>query len=135
MAPRRWECFVAVVDDDEAVRRALSRLIRSLGFEAETYAGGEDFLASLPARRPDCVVLDLHMPRVSGFDVQSRLKDSGLGIPTIVITGHDSPETRARALKGGASAYLRKPLDDKTLMDAIQHAVVGPPNRTGRTAG
>ena len=134
MAPRRWECFVAVVDDDEAVRRALARLIRSLGFEAETHACGEDFLASLSARRPDCVVLDLHMPRVSGFDVQAHLAESAPDIPVIVITGHDSPETRARALKGGASAYLCKPLDDQTLMDAIHNAVVGSPRRTGGSA-
>lgn len=134
MAPRQWECFVAVVDDDEAVRRALARLIRSLGFEAETYGCGEDFLASLSARRPDCVVLDLHMPKVSGFDVQARLTGSGLDIPVVVITGHDSPETRARALKGGAAAYLCKPLDDRALMDAIHGAVVGSPRRTGGSA-
>lgn len=134
MAPGRWECFVAVVDDDEAVRRALARLIRSLGFEAEVYPSGEDFLASLPSRRPDCVVLDLHMPKVSGFDVQARMAQSGSDIPIIVITGHDSPETRARALKGGASAYLRKPLDEQVLMDAIHNAVVGTPRRNGTSA-
>lgn len=134
MAPRRWECFVAVVDDEEAVRRALARLIRSLGFEAEVYPSGEEFLASLTARRPDCVVLDLHMPKVSGFDVQARMAEAGVDVPTIVITGHDSPETRARALKGGASAYLRKPLDEQTLMEAIHHAVVGAPRRNGTTA-
>ena len=134
MVPRGWECFVAVVDDDEAVRRALARLIRSLGFEAETYACGDDFLASLSARRPDCVVLDLHMPRVTGFDVQSRMAQEHLEIPTIVITGHDSPETRTRAMKGGASAYLCKPLDEQTLMDAIHGAVVGPPRSNGSAA-
>jgi FixJ family two-component response regulator len=134
VAPRRWECFVAVVDDDDAVRRALARLIRSLGFEAETYAGGDEFLASLPARRPDCVVLDLHMPTVSGFDVQARMAQEHLAIPIIVITGHDSPETRTRALKGGASAYLCKPLDEQTLMDAIHGAVAFPPRRNGGEA-
>lgn len=135
MVPRRWECFVAVVDDDEAVRRALARLIRSLGFEAETFACGEDFLASLSARRPDCVVLDLHMPRVTGFDVQARLAEDRAEIPVVVITGHDSPEARSRALKGGASAYLCKPLDEQTLMDAIHGAVIGPPSSNGGAAG
>ena len=133
MAPRRFECIVAVVDDEDAVRRALARLIRSLGFEAETYSCGEDFLASLSRRPPACVVLDLHMPKMNGFDVQNRMAETGLEIPTIVITGHDSPETHARALKGGASAYLRKPLDQQTLMDAIQHAV-GAPNGNGSSA-
>ncbi len=124
-----------MVDDDDSVRRALARLIRSLGFEAETYGCGEDFLASLSVRRPDCVVLDLHMPRVSGFDVQARMAQEHPPIPIVVITGHDSPETRVRALKGGASAYLCKPLDEQTLMDAIHGAVAGSPGRNGGAAG
>ena len=121
--PGRFECFVAVVDDDEGVRRALARLIRSLGFEAGVFASGEDFLAALATRRPDCVVLDLHMPKLSGFDVQARMAEAGLRVPVIIITGHDSPESQARALSGGASAYLRKPVDEKTLVDAIHEAV------------
>ena len=134
MNPRRWECFVAVVDDDEAVRRALSRLIRSLGFEAEEFASGEDFLANVATRTPDCVVLDLHMPKVGGFEVQARIAESRLHIPVIVITGHDSPETRARALGAGASAYLCKPLDGQALKEAIRSAVVGnqAPNGSAR---
>jgi FixJ family two-component response regulator len=125
---------VAVVDDDEAVRRALSRLVRSLGFEAEAFASGEDFLEALETRRPDCVVLDLHMPKVSGFDVQARMAEAGVRIPTIVITGHDAPETRTRALKGGASVYLCKPLDGQVLKEAIHAAVVGSPRQNGSAA-
>jgi len=131
MSPRRFECFVAVVDDDESVRRALARLVRSLGFEADVFASGEDFLAALLVRRPDCVVLDLHMPKVSGFEVQARMAEAGLTVPVIVITGHDSPEAQARALSGGASAYLRKPVDEQVLMQAIQGAVVGSPRSNG----
>ena len=119
-----------MVDDDEAVRRALSRLIRSLGFEADEFASGDDFLANVGTRTPDCVVLDLHMPKVSGFEVQARIAESGLHIPVIVITGHDSPETRARALGGGASAYLCKPLDGQALKEAIR-AAVGSPTTKG----
>jgi FixJ family two-component response regulator len=122
-----------VVDDDDAVRRALSRLIRSLGFEAETFASGEEFLAALETRTPDCVVLDLHMPHVSGFDVQARMAEENLHIPVIVITGHDSPEARARALGEGASAYLCKPLDGQALKEAILSAVVGRPTTNGST--
>jgi FixJ family two-component response regulator len=133
VAPRRWECHVAVVDDDEAVRRALSRLVRSLGFEAEAFASGEDFLAALEGRPPDCVVLDLHMPKIDGFEVQARLARSGLPVPVVVITGHDSPEAQARAMRGGAAAYLCKPLDERTLMEAIQCAVGGP-SRSGNRA-
>jgi len=134
MSPRRFECFVAVVDDDEAVRRALARLVRSLGFEAEEFSSGEDFLAALATRRPDCIVLDLHMPRVSGFEVQSRMVAAHTRIPVIAITGQDSPEAQSRALAGGASAYLRKPLDAQALMDAIRGAVVdGPKNGASPT--
>lgn len=120
-----------MVDDDEAVRRALSRLVRSLGFEAEAFASGEAFLAGLATRHPDCVVLDLHMPKVSGFDVQVRMAEAGLHVPVIAITGQDSPEAQARALSGGASAYLRKPVDGQTLLDAIHGAVLGPAKGNG----
>ncbi len=81
---------------------------------------------------PACVVLDLHMPKVSGFEVQARMAESGLRIPVIVITGHDSPEARARALGGGAAAYLCKPLDGLALRETIQTAVVGRPATNGR---
>ncbi len=131
MSPRRFETFVAVVDDDEAVRRALARLVRSLGFEAEVFSSGEDFLTALATRRPDCVVLDLNMPRVSGFDVQARMAEAHVRVPVIVITGHDSPEARARALGGGASAYLCKPLDGQVLREAIHAAVLGSSKKKG----
>ena len=73
--------------------------------------------------QPDCVVLDLHMPQVNGFAVQARLAETGSRVPVVVITGHDSSESRERALAGGAAAYLRKPVDDQALLEAIQQAV------------
>ena len=94
--------LVAIVDDEEPIRKALTRLLRSAGLDVESFPSGGDFLASLPNHRPDCVVLDLHMPVVSGFDVQTRLADSG--VPVVIITGHDSDETRARALAGRPAA-------------------------------
>ena len=134
MSLKRFECSVAVVDDDEPVRRALARLIRSLGFEAEVFSSGEDFLAALPTRRPDCVVLDLNMPGVDGFGVQARMAESRMRVPVIVITGHDSPEARARALGLGAATYLRKPLDADVLREAIREAVLGSPRSNGSAA-
>jgi len=116
-----------VVDDEESVRRALGRLIRSFGFEAELFASGSALLASLPAREPDCVVLDLHMPGIDGFETQLRLAKSGRGIPVVVVTGHDTPEAHSRAMASGAKAYLRKPVDQRTLFDAIREAVGWPP--------
>jgi FixJ family two-component response regulator len=117
--------LIAVVDDEEEVRRALGRLIRSAGLEIETFMSGADFLESLAHRRPAFVVLDLHMPGVNGFEVQSRLNEMPDPIPVIVITGRDTEESRQRALEGGARAYLRKPVDERDLFAALA-SVMGP---------
>jgi FixJ family two-component response regulator len=114
---------IAVVDDEEQVRKALQRLLRSAGMRVETFPTGAEFLDALRTSQPDCVVLDLHMPGVNGFEVQARLNQSGTRLPVVVITGHDTPESRARALTGGASAYLPKPVDDLMLLDAIVAAI------------
>ena len=118
----RSRLHVAVIDDDESVRRALSRLLRAANLDADTFASGRDFIDSLAAHVPDCVVLDVHMPGMNGLDVQLQLVRSGFRIPVVVITGHDEPQARAQCLAAGAAAYLRKPLDDVALLDAIHHA-------------
>ncbi len=115
--------LIAVVDDEGSVRRALGRLLRSAGLDAETFPSGDEFLETLPDHRPDCIVLDLHMPKVDGFQVQARLARADFRIPVIAITGHDTPESEARALKGGAVAYLRKPVDAETLLGTIAEAI------------
>ena len=119
----KFRPFIAIVDDEEPVRRAIRRLMDSVGFDVETFTGGEEFLASLERRRPDCVVLDLHMPKVSGFEVQSQLNRSHHPVPVVAITGRDTEETCERALAEGASAYLKKPVDDQALLDAIAAAI------------
>ena len=113
--------LVAIVDDEEPIRKALTRLLRSGGLDVESFASGSEFLESLSVQRPDCVVLDLHMPVVNGFEVQARLVE--FGVPVVIITGHDSDETRARALAGRPAAYLRKPVNDQVLLDAIELAL------------
>ncbi len=113
---------VAVIDDDESVRKALKRLLRAADLDADTFASGRDFLESLSAQLPDCIVLDLHMPSMNGLDVQQELARSGRQLPIVVVTGHDEPQARAQCLSAGASAYLRKPLDDEALLDAIHEA-------------
>lgn len=113
---------VVVVDDDESVRKALQRLLRAADLDADTFASGREFLESLASRQPDCLVLDLHMPGMNGLDIQRHLVNDGLQVPVVIITGHDEPETRERCLSSGASAYLCKPLDDQTLLDAIRRA-------------
>ena len=119
--PRR---FIAVVDDEPAVCKALERLLRSARFEVATFCSGAAFLASLSDRRPDCVVLDVHMPGMSGFDVQSHLVADPIGgIGVVIITAHDSSESQQRALAGGAVAYLLKPVDAEPLLAAIRAAI------------
>jgi FixJ family two-component response regulator len=113
---------IAVIDDDASVRKALKRLLRAANLDADTFASGKDFLDSLAAQVPDCIVLDLHMPGMNGLDVQQQLARSGLQLPIVVITGHDEPMARAQCLSAGAAAYLRKPLDDEALLDAIHRA-------------
>jgi FixJ family two-component response regulator len=116
---------VAIVDDEEPIRKALTRLLRSAGVDVESFPSGHEFLESLPDHQPDCVVLDLHMPVVNGFEVQDRLVE--FGVPVVIITGHDSDETRGKALAGHPAAYLRKPVNDQVLLDAIQLAMGRPP--------
>ena len=111
--------LVAVVDDEEPVRRALERLLKSAGIETEAFASGDALLANLERRRPDCVVLDLHMPAMSGFEVQRFLTAREPRIPVVVLTGQDTAESQERALAGGAAAYLRKPVDGDALLDAV----------------
>ena len=113
---------IAIVDDEEPIRKALMRLMRSVGLSVETFASGPEFLKSLDTRLPDCVVLDLHMPQMSGFNVQALLARKYAALPVIIMTGHDLPQARQRAMEGGASAFLRKPVHDRTLLNAISAA-------------
>ena len=116
--------LIAVVDDEEPIRRALCRLIRAAGFDVETFSCGVSFLASVEEQVPDCLVLDLHMPDMSGFDIQARTADLGHDVPIVIITGYDTPEARERVLAAGATAYLKKPVDADTLLDAIASALM-----------
>jgi FixJ family two-component response regulator len=115
--------LVAIVDDEESVRKALGRLVRSAGFDVQTFASGADFLHSLARTCPQCLVLDLRMAQMSGLDVQDALEAARANVPVVIITGGDSAESRQQTLDRGAKAYLRKPVDEATLLDAIQSAI------------
>jgi FixJ family two-component response regulator len=121
--PSKSGLRIAVVDDEESVCRALERLLRSVGFEVETFGSGAAFLESRGRWRADCVVVDVHMPGVSGCDVQARLTDAAQDVPVVVITGRDTDEARDRAMVAGAAAYLRKPVDDQTLLSTLAAAL------------
>jgi FixJ family two-component response regulator len=115
--------FVAVVDDEESVRRALIRLLRAANMDAESFASGEAFLESLDKFRPDCVVLDLQMPGLTGRDVQKRLLSMKINLPVILITAHDDVVTQQQSLSDGAANYLRKPLRGDVLVRSINESI------------
>ena len=117
--------LIAVVDDDNSVCKAVGRVILASDLDVATFTSGQMLLDSLPARRPDCVVLDLHMPGLSGIDVLHALAHAGWELPVIIITGRDQPETRTRCLTAGALAYLPKPLNHAELLQAIGKAIGG----------
>ena len=117
------EAVVYVVDDDPSVRRALSRLIRSVGLEAVTFPSAQAFLAYTPPDRPACLVLDVRLPGPSGLDLQSALSEAGRDVPIVFITGHGTVPTSVRAMKGGAVDFLQKPFNDQELLDSVQRAL------------
>jgi FixJ family two-component response regulator len=114
---------IAVVDDDEAVRKALARLLSASSFETRTYGSARDFIKSGPADLPECLVLDLHMPEIGGLDLQHLLRKAGISIPTVVITAHNEPGLLERCQSAGATTLLTKPLDQKALVGAIGAAI------------
>lgn len=123
MEEQRHRVAIAVVDDDVSVCKALQRLLHAAGFDVATFASGEEFCFSLESLRPECLVLDLRMPGMSGLDVLRFLDQSGFRMPVIVISGDSEPQIIAQCLSAGASSYLCKPFDDVALLSAIQRAV------------
>lgn len=115
--------IVFVVDDDDSVRRALSRLIRSVGLEVETFASAQEFLDRRPPDRPACIVTDVRMPGPSGLDLQEELIRAGRTTPIIFMTGHGTVPMSVRAMKAGAVDFLQKPVDEQLLLDAIHKAL------------
>ena len=115
--------LISIVDDDLSVRRALRRLVRSAGYSVETFASAREFLDSLPSGRTACLVLDIHLEGMSGFELQERMATDPAPIPVIFITAQDDAATRERARQTSASAYLRKPFDEQVLLAAIGRAI------------
>jgi FixJ family two-component response regulator len=117
--PRR----ISIVDDDASIREALKGLMRSVRFHAEGFASAEEFLASESFEDTACLILDVHLPGMSGFELQNRLNLEHRAIPIIFITAHVDEASRQRALKGGAADFLGKPVRRETLFKAIQSAI------------
>jgi FixJ family two-component response regulator len=115
--------WIAIVDDDPAVLKALSRLLRSRSFHAHTYTSAQKFIAALPAGLPMCLIVDLQMPEMDGLELHQHLTSSGMSIPTILITAHADAALQEQSQDGTVVASLRKPLQDEALFLAIDRAI------------
>jgi FixJ family two-component response regulator len=130
--------LVAIVDDEDAVRRALCRVLRASRLDAVQFASGYDLLADLGRHDVDCVLLDLQMPGLDGHETQVRLSAEAPALPVVVLTAQDCPRARERALQSGASAFLTKPVEGQVLVDTILGAIAraaGCAEQTWRDAG
>lgn len=111
---------VYLVDDDEAVRGALSLLLSTVGVKMTSFADPQAFLARVDDLAPGCLILDIRMPAISGLKLQEKLAERGVDLPTVVISGHGDIEACRRAFRNGAVDFLSKPIDEQDLIDAIQ---------------
>jgi FixJ family two-component response regulator len=113
---------IAVLDDEPRLRKALRRLLVAHGFAVVTFERGRDVMAALAVQPMDCLLLDLHMPDVTGFEVLEDMSTRRISTPVIVLTGHGGPDTAERVFSMGAVAYLSKPVDEAALLAAISEA-------------
>ena len=116
---------VFIVDDDNSVRRSLSRLLKAAGFSIKTFNSAQNFLDSYQEEEVACLVLDVRMPKMNGLELQKVLVESGAKIPIIFITAHEDSESRERAMNAGAIAFLRKPFEEQLLLEAICNVFEG----------
>jgi FixJ family two-component response regulator len=114
---------VHLVDDDEALRRALTRLLTSCGFRVRAYASAEEFLAAREPGQAGCLLLDLRMPGRSGLDLQGELERGGSPLPVVFLTGHADAHVRRVAAEQGAVAFLEKPAREPELLAALDRAL------------
>lgn len=111
---------VYLVDDDEAIRRSASFMLRTSGFVVKTYASGVELLAAGKALDPGCVLLDVRMPGMDGLEVQKALREQDIRLPVVVMTGHGDVSVAVQAMKAGAIDFIEKPFEKATLMDALE---------------
>jgi FixJ family two-component response regulator len=114
---------IYVVDDDPSVRRGLTRLLKAAGFKVRAFASGNEFLDYGKPNENDCVVADVHMPGMSGLELQEALLADDICVPIILITGRDDHGARTQARSAGAAGFFTKPFDDQALIDTIKFAM------------
>ena len=117
------QSMIYVIDDDASVRKAFARLLRSANLDAETFSSAEEFLSSPKQKENACIIIDIRMPGLTGFDLLERLVTERIRIPVIAVSAHDDAETREHAKELGAVSFFRKPVDDQALIDAIEWAM------------
>ena len=117
--------MVAVVDDDEAFRAALQRLLKSAGFSVRSFASAKEFLDCDQYRETGCLIADIRMPGMSGLDLQAKLNAEHCPIPIIFITAHGDETLRLQAVRGGAVKFLAKPFDSAILLESVRLALEG----------
>ena len=117
------EAVVFIIDDEVLIRDGIRSLIQSIGLRALTFTSAHEFMAAARPDVPACLVLDVRMPGLSGLDLQRQLRDSGIHIPVIFITGHGDIPMSVRAMKDGATEFLTKPVRGQDLLDAVQKAI------------
>ena len=113
------KALISIIDDDEAVREAISALMRSVGYTVVAYPSATDFLASVHLTNTSCLIADVHMPQMTGVELHSRLIQSGNATPTVLITAYPDDSVRVRALNDGVVCYLSKPCDDDVLLKCV----------------
>ncbi len=129
MHPMQSKAYV--IDDDESVRKAFQRLLRSANIDVETFSSVEEFFSGELQGDNACVIVDIRMPGSTGFDLQRELTSRGIQMPVIVISASDDAQTRELARRLGAAAFFRKPIDDQALLDAIWWAISGTKGESG----
>jgi two-component system response regulator FixJ len=115
--------LVHLIDDDEAIRRSVSFMLRTSDYLVRTYASGVEFLDALATISPGCIVLDVRMPEMDGLEVQARLKELGILLPVVVMTGHGDVGLAVQAMKAGAIDFIEKPFEQATLLAALEQAL------------
>ena len=115
--------LISIIDDDEDFREALQGLMTSMGFRVEAFSSALDFLARTNIRDTSCLIVDVHMPRMTGIELHRRLVESGYAIPTILITAYPDESVRVRAMADGVIGYLTKPCDSEELLACVSSAL------------
>lgn len=116
------ETIIYLVDDEEAIRRSASFMLKTAGLKVETFNSGVDFLRHARELEPGCILLDIRMPGMDGLEVQEALVERGIPMPVIIMTGHGDINSAVRAMKSGAVDFLEKPFEKTTLLAAIEQA-------------